>query len=101
MAPIFSVPVHTLKKAWLVVLGQQPRLEVNVVGEDTLRYELIQRSAIFRFPDRIDAVLVPMGRDRATLAIYSRSTYGYSDLGVNKARVKAWLEALENGLAGK
>jgi|GEM_PF-567648 len=31
----------------------------------------------------------------STIAIYSRSRFGHGDLGVNEARVRAWLNALE------
>ena len=31
------------------------------------------------------------GNEAATLCIYSRSVYGYSDLGRNRARVEDWL----------
>jgi uncharacterized protein (DUF1499 family) len=34
----------------------------------------------------------------STLAIYSRSLIGRSDLGVNRARVTRWLAALEASL---
>jgi uncharacterized protein (DUF1499 family) len=34
------------------------------------------------------------------LWLYSRSLIGYSDLGVNRARVMAWLAALEAALRG-
>ncbi len=33
---------------------------------------------------------------RATIAIYSRSRFGYSDMGVNEERVRDWLNALES-----
>ncbi|MCB1632914.1 MAG: DUF1499 domain-containing protein [Pseudomonadales bacterium] len=39
---------------------------------------------------------MPLGEARSTLIIYSRSVYGYSDLGVNKARVNRWLAELQN-----
>ncbi|WP_112323878.1 DUF1499 domain-containing protein [Oceanibium sediminis] len=32
--------------------------------------------------------------DRATIAIYSRSRFGYGDMGVNEARVTSWLQSL-------
>ena len=34
--------------------------------------------------------------NRATIAVYSRSRFGYGDMGVNEARVRAWLQALSS-----
>lgn len=57
----------------------------------------VQRSALFGFPDVVSVAAVDLsenGAARASIAIYSRSVYGYSDLGVNSARVSRWLDAL-------
>jgi len=59
-----------------------------------LRFDLVQRSALFRFPDTVSIEVIPLGDSRSTLAIYSRSTYGYSDLGVNRKRIERWLARL-------
>jgi len=47
---------------------------------------------MFGWPDYISvrAVAVEGG---AALAVWSRSRYGYSDMGVNRARVGRWLAA--------
>jgi uncharacterized protein (DUF1499 family) len=34
---------------------------------------------------------------QSTLAIYSRSIYGKSDLGVNRERIETWLKILREG----
>ena len=54
----------------------------------------VQRSAWMRFPDYISVRALPAGDKRATLAVFSRSRYGASDLGVNAKRVSAWLAAI-------
>jgi uncharacterized protein (DUF1499 family) len=56
---------------------------------------LVQYSRIMRFPDTIDVDVLPVGDDKSTLAIYSRSLLGYGDFGVNRARIARWLAALE------
>lgn len=63
-----------------------PRVQVvaGSVGEGRVTY--IQRSALIGFPDYVTAQVVEGG-----LAVWSRSRYGYSDLGVNEARVRRWL----------
>lgn len=56
----------------------------------------VVRSAVFGFPDYVSvrAVDAPGG---AQLILWSRSRYGYADLGVNRARAERWLAALEPG----
>jgi hypothetical protein len=55
----------------------------------------VQRSAIFRFPDYI-SVRARETEGGSHLSIYSRSRFGYSDLGANKARIERWLDVLES-----
>jgi uncharacterized protein (DUF1499 family) len=57
----------------------------------------VQRSALAKFPDIIAAELAS-GPAGAGLFLYSRSLFGYSDFGVNRRRVKAWLAALDAAL---
>ncbi|KIT17832.1 DUF1499 domain-containing protein [Jannaschia aquimarina] len=54
----------------------------------------VQRSDLMQFPDAISVKAEAAG-DGSRLTIWSRSRYGYSDAGVNRARVERWLEALE------
>ena len=61
------------------------------VDEGWMTY--VQRSALLRFPDYISVRVIP-AEGGATLAILSRSRFGYSDMGVNKARVRRWLAAV-------
>ena len=53
----------------------------------------MQRSRLFRFPDYITAEAMETDGGSA-LAIYSRAVIGYSDIGVNRKRIMAWLDAL-------
>ena len=55
----------------------------------------VQRSERLKMPDYISVKFIDLENDTSTIAIYSQSRYGYGDLGVNEARVKAWLTALE------
>lgn len=51
----------------------------------------VERSALMRYPDTINAQVFGAGQGRSTLALYSRSQIGYSDLGANRARIDAIL----------
>ena len=46
----------------------------------------------------VTAQVTAAGPEASTLVLYSRSVYGHSDLGVNRARVTAWLAALDRTL---
>ena len=93
VSPVFGLMpvalVLALKKAALA----EPRTAVVAEDPASHQIEFVQRSLIFRFPDRItaQAMAVPGG---SALAIYSRARYGIRDFGVNQKRVERWLAAL-------
>ena len=57
----------------------------------------VQRSRIMGFPDAISIRLSPEG-DGTRVEVFSRSRFGYSDAGVNAARVTRWINRLEAAL---
>jgi uncharacterized protein (DUF1499 family) len=94
-SPVYKVSATILKDRWLSMLAAQPRIQRIGVSADGLQIDVIQRSRIVRFPDTISVRFIPLGETASTLAIYSRSQYGYADFGVNRKRVEAWLKALQ------
>ncbi|MHA3978581.1 DUF1499 domain-containing protein [Halovulum sp. GXIMD14794] len=42
------------------------------------------------------AIVQTSAEPRASIALYSRSRFGYGDMGVNEARVTAWMRALDS-----
>ncbi|TFL17934.1 DUF1499 domain-containing protein [Jannaschia formosa] len=54
----------------------------------------VQRSRLVGFPDAVSVRISPEGGG-ARVSVWSRSRYGHSDMGVNRARVERWLAALE------
>ena len=48
-----------------------------------------------KFPDTVRIEFIPVDAERSTLAIYSQSQIGHSDMGVNLERVKRWLKYLQ------
>ena len=98
-APMFNFSPDTLLSAWLGMIGDQPRtLEVNK-SDDGLQRTFVQRTWFAGFPDVITVQVIALSSETSTLAIYSRSQYGYGDLGANKKRVTAWLSDLNPKLA--
>jgi uncharacterized protein (DUF1499 family) len=101
-SPVFDVSVEQLRERWREVLAAQPRIELLAEDEEGQQFDYVQRSARFRFPDiitvRFISVATYHSESQSTLAIYSRSVYGKSDLGVNRERIERWLKILREGL---
>ncbi|MCW5751971.1 MAG: DUF1499 domain-containing protein [Alphaproteobacteria bacterium] len=92
-SPLFPCDAVTLAARIKAHALRQPRTSLRQESPDGLALELVQRSAVFRFPDLISvrAIDAPGG---ARVAIYSRARYGVRDFGVNRARIEGWLAAL-------
>ncbi|MDH3229661.1 MAG: DUF1499 domain-containing protein [Alphaproteobacteria bacterium] len=100
-SPVFDLPVAELERRALDAIRAQPR--VTAVASDPARrqHAFVQRSALMRFPDTVTVRFVDVGDGRSSLALYSRSKVGYSDLGANRARAGAWLQAIAAAAAGR
>jgi uncharacterized protein (DUF1499 family) len=94
VTPVYPVPADRLYAGIQAVAAAQPRTFAAAAYPDRLQADWVARSAVFNFPDIIMAQVSPAGRNEATMVLYSRSVYGYSDLGVNRHRLAAWLAAL-------
>ncbi|RYI99384.1 MAG: DUF1499 domain-containing protein, partial [Acetobacteraceae bacterium] len=86
--------------AWGVLrgLGETfPRTTLIQDWPERRQAQWVERSALVNYPDIIAAELVPLP-EGAGLYLYSRSLFGWSDLGVNRRRVDRWLAAFEAAL---
>lgn len=54
----------------------------------------VARSRLIGFPDYVSVKVMPQPDGQVALAIWSRSRFGHSDMGVNRARVEDWLARL-------
>lgn len=100
-AGVYAAGPEELMSAFEEVALSQPRVEpAPLATGDPLLRAFVQRSALMGFPDVISVRAIDLGAGdagtRAGLVIYSRSVYGYSDLGVNGERVASWLAALDD-----
>jgi len=98
VTPTYHVPAPRLYAAIRAVATAQPLTFPAAEFPDRLQADWVVRSAVFNFPDMVTAQASPAGAEAATLVLYSRSVYGYGDLGANRRRVEAWLAALEQVL---
>lgn len=76
------------------IAADYPRTTVLAGSPDAGRITWVSRSRLMGFPDYITAEAKPSAQG-TRLALYSRLRFGNSDLGVNAARLKAWLTALD------
>lgn len=95
-APVFSVEPQKLEDGFADIALGEPRVTPKSSGGGQRVF--VQRSALMRFPDTITFEAIDLGDGKSTLAIYSRSSVGHSDMGVNQKRIDAWLKMLEAAL---
>jgi uncharacterized protein (DUF1499 family) len=95
VTPTYPMPAARLHDAVRAVAAAQPRTFLAADYAAMHQIHWVVRSAAFNFPDLVTAQIADAGPDGSTLALYSRSVYGYSDLGVNRQRLNAWLAALQ------
>lgn len=74
----------------LILATARTRVLAGSVDEGRVTY--VTRSALWGFPDYTTVEL-----RKGEIAILGRLRFGRSDLGVNKARVEGWLQALAQG----
>ena len=90
-SPKFDLsPAALMDKIRQVALAE-PR--TTLLGDRDGFMTFVQRSSLMGYPDYISVKAEAVDGGSA-LYLYSRSRYGHSDLGVNKARVLRWLEKL-------
>jgi Protein of unknown function (DUF1499) len=95
-SPVFDLPWDRLRDFWLEVISGEKRL-VSVAADhpEPRRLAYVQHSPIFRFPDIVTVEFVPLGPNRSSIAIFSRSRYGEYDFSKNRKRVERWLFLLQ------
>lgn len=98
ISPVYPIEVRHVDIHLKQVIERQPRITLIAEDKENYRYTYIQRTKYLGFPDTINVQLLSLGENHTTVLIYSQSKYGYSDLGVNKARVKNWLFELSEDL---
>ncbi len=95
-SPVFAEAPDALFRRLKAVVAGEPRIQWLAEDRAGLRLELIQRSRILRFPDRVSIAIAPCA-DGSAPAIYSRALIGVWDFDVNRARVGRWAKVLKSG----
>lgn len=92
--PLLGLPPD---RAWAVLrtLGDgMPRVWKLAEWPDQRQAQWVARSRLMNYPDLVNAAIVELAQGTG-LFLYSRSLIGWSDLGVNAARVAAWRAAFQ------
>jgi Protein of unknown function (DUF1499) len=95
VSPIFDLPWERLYDYWTEVISGEKRIVTIATKADARQFAYVQHSPVFRFPDIITVEFVPLGPERSSIAIFSRSRYGKLDFQQNRKRVERWLFLLE------
>ncbi len=91
---LYPVTARALRIAFAKVIATEPRVTTVDSSDSTLTDRYIQRTEWLGFPDTVVVQFFDRAGGQSTLAIYSRSQLGKSDLGANKARIERWLSGL-------
>jgi uncharacterized protein (DUF1499 family) len=92
--PDIEPPVYPLAAERLRAIAREAILaepDVMLVQSDGLQDRYVVRTRLLRFPDTVDVKVVDVAENRSTLALYSRSQVGRSDLGTNGRRLGRWV----------
>ncbi len=99
--PTFDVPAERLRAIVAEVALAEPNTALVSTEDGGEQDRYVARTRLMRFPDTVDVRVIPQGEGRSTLALYSRSQIGYSDLGANRERIERWLAAIAARAAEK
>ena len=95
-APVYDVSPGELYMRALRLIGERREWQLGSQDAATLQLNFVATSALMRFRDDVDVVVMPVTgqQEKSTFAAYSRSRVGYSDLGANHKRLEAFSAAL-------
>ena len=95
ISPVFPVSADDLYNAFNQMISHESRVNFVYTIPEQGQFQLVQKSLVLGLPDDITVQFIALSENTSTLAIYSKSRYGFYDFGANKRRVTAWLEQLK------
>lgn len=95
-SPVFDRTPCELFEAIMQMIAARRDWKIKASDPASGRISFIAVTRLMRFKDDVDVLVLPVGGHdhQSTLAIYSRSRLGFSDMGTNGKRVNALLTAL-------
>lgn len=98
VTPVYDLPHHILAARVRALVEAEPAAMRVAEAGGGRGDRFVVRTSLLRYPDTVDVLVLPAEGGRSTLALYSRSQIGRSDLGANLARIRRWLA--DPGLKG-
>jgi len=95
VTPIFHLSADRLYRIVLAVAASQTRTVLAQEYPAARQAHFVSRSAWLNFPDLSAVQVNEVSADSSAIVLYSRSVYGYSDSGVNRRRLIAWLADIQ------
>ncbi len=95
VTPVYGVLATQLIRIVEQVGKAQDRTALAAAFPVRMQLWFVVRSRWLNFPDLLTAQAVAHDETASTLLLYSRSFYGYSDFGVNRRRLAAWIAAID------
>lgn len=83
------------------IITETPRTTRVAGSLEDGKITYMTRSRVFGFPDFTTVAIYPdaAASGQATLALFGRLRFGKADLGVNRARITGWMDALDGETA--
>ena len=95
-SPVYGKRAADMARAFHeLALTQRGTLHVAGVQDD-LHLTYVQRTRRLKLPDYVSVKFIDLADNRSTVAVFSRSRFGYGDLGVNAKRVRQWMSGLSS-----
>ena len=93
-----TAPPGSVARALQAAVDAEPRVTRLAGAPSDGHVTYVQRSRLMGFPDAVSIRLDAAEGGGTRVTVFSRSRFGYSDAGVNAARVARWMAALEAAL---
>lgn len=97
--PVYSVSAERLRSIAAEALAREP--DTALLHSDPNQDRYLVRTRLLRFPDTVNLSVIDLGEGRSTLALYSRSQIGRSDLGANQRRLRRWVDRISRSVAAE
>ena len=93
----YSASPERIFAALIRVAAAQERVFEHATYPAARQAHWVARTRLMNYPDLVTGQVNADG----TVILWSRSVYGYSDLGANRARLEIWLAALDREVAAE
>lgn len=92
-SPVFNKTARGLYSSIAELIGRERRWVDVQADPELMRFKFVAKTPLLGFKDDVDIMIIDSESD-VSLAIYSRSRVGYSDMGANRKRVTKLLSDL-------